>query len=73
MAALPGPAQTMAPVGVDLFGDRIVEPLERGAHFSVLRIGPVSTPGYEHGLLFQDGRQLRGTLVELTASARIRR
>jgi hypothetical protein len=69
-AALPVAAQMMAPVGVDLFGDEIARPLKSsgGGPFIIVEsdVGKPAIPGYSHTLLFQDGRQLRGALKELT-------
>jgi len=69
---MPALAQTLAPVGVDLFGDGIVKPIPAEGHrVRIAFPNPLEQPkvaeGYHHLLLFHDGRQLRGTLAELTA------
>jgi hypothetical protein len=74
---MPAFAQTLTPVGIDLFGDAIVKPipLRNAGRVVAPAFKAPPTPadesrkveGYGQLLLFQDGRQLRGTLVELTA------
>src|SRR5688572_3411894 len=69
-------AQVGLPPTVNLFGDDIVQKLpERnvrggvwmfGNDGSLIRGAFPRTSGFEHTLTFQDGRQIRGTLVSLT-------
>ncbi len=71
-AVMPALAEVMVPVGVDLFGDGIVGPLKSSGvgpfvpDDSAPPKEPPRIPQYEHTLILQDGRHLRGTLTELT-------
>lgn len=73
LAALPVSGQTLPRVDLDLFGDAHVRKLELSDHpfAHVARTEEPETKeaakGYEHALLFHDGRVLRGTLGELSA------
>src|SRR5688572_8724137 len=73
LAALPASAQMLTQPGADLFGDAHVKQLEVDeSHFVRIRDEgqPASNDaikGCEHSLLFQNGRSLRGHLVELTS------
>lgn len=67
------PAQVGLPPGADLFGDEIVQKLDHVNGVMRMNGGdeehgkPVAkVTGLDHALAFHDGRQLRGTLVELT-------
>ncbi len=76
--SLPVRAQLGLPVETDLFGDDIVRKLD--ADGNDLRFAEANSEeggggkpkakvtGFEHTLVFQDGRQLRGALGELTKS-----
>ena len=71
-AVVPALAQVTVPVGVDLFGDGIVEPLKSSGvgpfvpDESNPAKEPPKIPQYEHTLVLQNGRHLHGTLAELT-------
>ena len=65
------PAQLALPPETNLFGDDIVRKIDVGGRFAGgeemedAKPKP-KVPGFGHALVFQDGRQLRGELVELT-------
>ncbi len=66
-------AQLALPPDTDLFGDDIVRKIDVGGRFAggeeVEGAKPkAKVPGFDHALVFHDGRQLRGELVELTKS-----
>ena len=66
-------AQLALPPEMNLFGDDIVRKIDVGARFGggeeVESAKPKpKLPGFDHALVFHDGRQLRGELVELTKS-----
>jgi hypothetical protein len=69
---LAAPAQQMGlPAETNLFGDDLVRKLDPQANVVRFQTPDVGKPkakvaGYEQALIFQDGRQLRGTLGELT-------
>ena len=71
-AVMPALAEVAVPVGVDLFGDGIVEPLKSSGvgpfvpDDSATAKKPARIPQYEHTLIFHNGRHLRGRLAELT-------
>jgi hypothetical protein len=77
-AVAAGFAQQLPSADVDLFGDAIVKPVEMGGRgrVQILPAKPAKpveppavkpeAPGYAHGLVFHDGRMLRGELVAVT-------
>lgn len=73
LAALPASGQMLPQADIDLFGDAHVKKLDLndGPFARVVRADEPETKesakGYEHALLFHDGRVLRGNLVELSA------
>ena len=72
-ASLPLRAQLGLPAETNLFGDEIVRKIDIGGRFAGGedeggRKPRAKVPGFDHALIFHDGRQLRGELVELTKS-----
>ena len=66
-------AQLGLPAETNLFGDDIVRKIDVGGRFAGGedeggRKPRAKVPGFDHALIFHDGRQLRGELVELTKS-----
>jgi hypothetical protein len=60
-------AQMNLPSDINLFGDDFVQKLtEGGRRLMPKERSPDKVDGFRHTLLFQDGRQLRGELVEVT-------
>src|SRR5436190_327200 len=71
---LPARAQLGLPVETNVFGDEIVRKIDLdrgrfGGGEEVAETAPKpKVPGFDHALVFHDGRRLRGELVELTKS-----
>ncbi len=66
-------AQLALPPDTNLFGDDIVRKIDAGGRFAGgeevgIAKPKAKVPGFDHALVFHDGRQLRGELVELTKS-----
>ena len=72
-ASLPLRAQLGLPAETNLFGEDIVRKIDVGGRFAGGgdeggRKSRAKVPGFDHALIFHDGRQLRGELAELTKS-----
>ena len=73
---LPAPAQLGLPAETDVFGDEIVRKINAdngggrfgGGEEEVAAKPKAKVAGFDHALVFHDGRRLRGELVELTKS-----
>ena len=62
-------AQLALPAETNLFGDDIVRKINVGGGEEVESAKPkLKVPGFDHALVFHDGRLLRGELMELTKS-----